>query len=73
MSTIYSIKCIIVATVVLHNIRINFSDPCEPRWKLMLEELDLIQNNDISRFESRHSKSNSTEFFKKKVDWLWEL
>ena len=39
----------------------------------MLEELDLIQNNDISRFESRHSKSNNTEFSKKKVDWLWEL
>ena len=33
----------------------------------------IIQNNDIPRFASRHSKSNSTEFSKKVADWLWKL
>ena len=63
----------IMATIVFHNTYIHFDDPCEPRWNLTVEELDLIQNNDIPRFESRHSKSNSIEFSKKIGDWLWEL
>ena len=69
----YSMKCIIMTTVVLHNICTHFNDPCGPRWKLTVEELDFIQNNDIPRFKSRHSKSNSIEFSKKIADWLWEL
>ena len=69
----YNMKCVIMAAVVLHNICIHSNDPCEPRWKLTVKKLDLIQNNDIPRLKSPRSKTNSIEFSKKIADWSWEL
>ena len=58
-------KYIIMETIILYNISIHFNDPCEPRWKLTVEEVGSIQNNGIPRFKTRHSKSNSIEFSEK--------
>ena len=36
--------CYIVMTgIALHNLCIEISDPCQPRWRLVVDDLDLIQ------------------------------
>ena len=37
----YNLKCVIMACVMLHHFCIHTNDPCYPRWKLSVEELEL--------------------------------
>lgn len=68
---LYNIKYIIMAAVLLHNICIHFNDTCKPRWKLTVEQLELIDTQ-VERLETRMSKSNSMDTAKKIADWLWK-
>ena len=43
-------------------------DPCNPRWRLIVEELEL-NNTVINR---RVNKGESKENARKIADWLWE-
>ena len=33
-----------MACIVLHNLCIELADPCQPRWKLEVQQLALIRN-----------------------------
>ena len=44
-SRVFDLKYIIMACVMLHNFCIAKHDPCNPRWRLSVEELEL--NNTV--------------------------
>ena len=48
---IYNLKYIVMACVMLHNLCIARNDPCNPRWRLTVEELEL-NSADIPRHQS---------------------
>ena len=54
--------------VMLHNFCTAKHGPCNPRWRLNGEELEL--NNTV--FNRRANKGESNKNTQKIVDWLWE-
>ena len=52
-----------MACIALHNIFIDKSDPCQPRWRLDLEQLDLIEKSP-SRAEDKEKSSLSSKKIK---------
>ena len=38
-SKVFNLKYILMACMVLHNFCIDKHDPCNPRWRLIVEEL----------------------------------
>ena len=67
-SKVFSLKYIIMACVMLHNFCIAKHDPCNPPWRLSVEELEL--NNTV--FKRRANKGESNKNARKIADWLWE-
>ena len=57
-----------MACVKLHNFCIAKHDPCNSRWRLSAEELEL-NNTAIKR---RANKGESNKNVREIVDWLWE-
>ena len=53
-------KYVVMPVVLIYNICIHFHHPCRPQWKVTVEQLNLLDNQ-IDRFDSSHSKSNSLE------------
>ena len=52
---------------MLHNLCIEISDPCKPRWKLKVDELDLFDKA-VSRVED----SQESELNRLKIsNWLY--
>ena len=49
---LHNIRYIIMACIALHNLCIDENDPCEPRWVLEVDELDLIRTC-ITRTENK--------------------
>ena len=56
-----------MACIVLHNLRIEISDPCKPRWKLELSDLDLIRKRLRRAEDKRGSSLNRLKI----SNWLW--
>ena len=54
--------------MILHNFFIAKHDPCNPCWRLSVEELEL--NNTV--IEGRGNKGESNKNARKIADWLWE-
>ena len=52
-------KYIVMACVLLHNLRIAVGDPCLPRWKLQVEELAVTDKRLIREESKRESNSNA--------------
>ena len=67
-SKVFNLKYIIMACVMLNTFCIAKYDPCNPRWRLIVEELEL-NNTVINR---RVNKGESKENARKIADWLWE-
>ena len=65
----FNLKYIIMACKMLHNLRIDHNDPCEPRWRLEVLQLGLVKR--------RGSWSENKEMFNlnrmKICNWLWNL
>ena len=61
-------KYSIMACVMLHNFCVVKDDPCNPHWRLSVEELEL-NNTAINR---RANKGESNKNARKTADWLWE-
>ena len=40
---LYNIKYVIMAVVLMHNICIHRNDPCKPRWRLNVDDIELIE------------------------------
>lgn len=57
-----------MACITLHNICIDRSDPCKPRWKLEVKQVDLIR-----RGEGRANAPGAEEVRGTVTDWLWAL
>ena len=47
-----------MAAIPLHNICMYKNDPCKPRWKLDVEQLELV-NHGTLQLETRDSKRQS--------------
>ena len=58
-----NIQAIIMACILLHNICIFRNDPCKPRWRLKVEELNLIRGNG-------EQSNNSSIIRKILMSWL---
>ena len=67
---LHHVKYVIMSAVILHNICIYNNDPCQPRWRLDVKQIQLI-NGHASRLESAESKRLSTETSRKISNWLW--
>ena len=67
-SRIVNLKYIIMTCVMLHNFCIAKHDPCNPRWRLSVEDLEL--NNTV--IKRRANKRESNKNTRKISDWLWE-
>ena len=67
-SKVFNLKYIIMACVMLHNFCIAKHDPCNPRWRLSVEELQL--NNTV--IKRRANKGESNKSTRKIADWLWK-
>ena len=57
-----------MACVMFHNFCIAKDDPCNPRWRLRVQELEL--SNCV--IKKRANKGESNKNARKVADWLWE-
>ena len=64
---LHNVKYVIMVCVLLHNLCIARNDPCNPRWKLHVDELGIIAGN-VHRGEN---KEESRQIANKISDWLW--
>ena len=65
----YNLKYIIIGCVMFHNVCIARNDPCHPRWRLSVEEIEMITANNIQRQQNkRESSENETTI----ANWLWK-
>lgn len=64
-----NIKCVIMYAIALHNICMQMNDPCKRRWRLDVQELNLIG----SRHRRVRDKNEVRRMRKKVVDWLCSL
>jgi hypothetical protein len=62
-----NLRYIIMACIALHNVCIAENDPCQPRWQLEVQHLDLIRGS-LVRQENK-VKSNLNRM--KISNWLW--
>ncbi|KAK2559982.1 hypothetical protein P5673_017566 [Acropora cervicornis] len=60
-----NIQVIIMVCITLRNICIDRTDPCKPRWRLEVEELNLIRGS------GHVGDSNATR--QVMANWLWGI
>ena len=63
----YNVKYVVMACVLLDDLCIARQDPCNPRWKLHVDKLSLVERN-IPRTEN---KGQSQEIVSKIAEWVW--
>lgn len=51
--------------IALHNLCIHRSDPCNPRWRLQVNELNLIRND--AQAEDGNTTRDTI------ANWLWDI
>ena len=39
----FNLKYVVMACIMLHNLCIEHNDPCEPRWRLEVNNLELFE------------------------------
>ena len=65
----FNLKYIIMACIMLHNLCISVNDPCEPRWRLKVGQLNLMRKPTL-----RKEDNNSSDLCRLKIsNWLWNL
>ena len=57
-----------MACIALHNLCIEISDPCQPRWRLEVDDLDLIRKRLRRAEDKRDSSLKSFENFQLVID-----
>ena len=58
----------VMSCITLHNLCIRVNDPCEPRWRLEISEMELGDR----KFSRQPSKEKSYENREKICNWLWQ-
>ena len=61
-----NISLIIMTCIALHNLCIHRSDPCNPRWRLQVNELNLIRNGDAQADDGNTTREAV-------ANWLWDI
>ena len=56
-----------MACIALHNLCTEISDPCQSRWRLEVDDLDLIRK----RLHRAENKTESSLNRLKIANWLW--
>ena len=56
-----------MAFIAFHNLCIEISDPCQPRWRLEVSDLDLVQKRLHLAEDKREFSLNCL----KVSNWLW--
>ena len=64
---LFNLRYIVMACIALHNLCIEISDPCQPRWRLEVDDLDLIRKR-LRRVEDKREASLNRL---KISNWLW--
>ena len=64
---LFNLRYIVMAFIALHNLCIEISDPCQPRWRLEVDDLDLIRK----RLRWAEDKGDSSLNRLKVSIWLW--
>ena len=54
-----NLKYVVIACLMLHNLCTATNDPCNSRWRLSVEELELT-NKIINRSESKSESNKNT-------------
>ena len=55
----FNLKYVVIACLMLHNLCMATNDPCNSRWRLSVEELELT-NKIINRSESKSESNKNT-------------
>ena len=63
----FKLKYVVMACIMLHNLCIERNDPCEPRWKLEVKDIELFEKPLKRTEDSNESNLNRTEI----SNWLW--
>ena len=63
-----NVKYVTLLCILLHNLCIAMKDPCKPRWRLRVQELQL----DDFIFDRQENKKESANISKKITEWIWE-
>ena len=53
---------------MLHNLCIAKCNPCKPRWRLTVEQLELSNRDILCKPNKKESNENASGI----ADWLWE-
>ena len=70
-SKLHNIKYIILACVFLHIFCIFMNDPFKSRWRLEIEEIEIL-NYEKQGKKERNGKNASCKISKQICNWLWE-
>ena len=57
---LFNLRYIVMACIAFHNLCIEISDPCQPRWRLEVDDLDLIRKR-LRRAEDKREKERERE------------
>ena len=63
----FNLKYVVMACIMLHNLCIEHNDPCEPRWKLEVKDIELFEKPLKRTEDSNESNLNRTKI----SNWLW--
>ena len=63
---LFNFHYIVMACIVLHNLWIQISDLCQPRWRLEVDNLDLFEKDGMGQ-KIRESSLNCLKI----SNWLW--
>ena len=63
---LFNFRYIVMACIASHNLCIEISDPCQPRWRLEVDDLDLIRK----RLRRAEDKRESSLYHLKISNWL---
>ena len=64
---LFNLRYIVMACIALHNLCFEISDPCQPRCRLEVDDLDLIPKR-LHRAEDKREPSLNRL---KILNWLW--
>ena len=62
-----NISSVIMTCITLHNICIHRDDPCKPRWRLDVNQLNLLRGN------AGQTGADSDQIKTTITNWLWNL
>ena len=62
----FNLKYVFMACIMLHNLCIELNDPCKPRWKLDIQNIDLIEKSVMQDEDNQELNLNRTKI----SNWL---